>query len=121
MNNNQYEMSGSEAEIWSQIGGLKEAVRENRRQQCALSESDGEIRAQIAELSAAYLEMQQQRPAPTGEQRPVPTGEQRPVPTGEVARKYDDSDISKAFVFGAVTTGIIATLLYWANSGTEDK
>ena len=113
MNNNQYEMSGSEAEIWSQIGGLKEAVRENRRQQCALSESDGEIRAQIAELSAAYLEMQQQRPAPTGEQRPVPTG--------EVARKYDDSDISKAFVFGAVTTGIIATLLYWANSGTEDK
>ncbi len=113
MNNNQYEMSGSEAEIWSQIGGLKEAVRENRRQQCALSESDGEIRAQIAELSAAYLEMQQQRPAPTGEQRPVPTG--------EVARKYDDSDISKAFVFGAVTTGVIATLLYWANSGTEDK
>ena len=105
MNNNQYEMSGSEAEIWSQIGGLKEAVRENRRQQCALSESDGEIRAQIAELSAAYLEMQQQRP----------------VPTGEVARKYDDSDISKAFVFGAVTTGVIATLLYWANSGTEDK
>ena len=113
MNNNQYEMSGSEAEIWSQIGGLKEAVRENRRQQCALSESDGEIRAQIAELSAAYLEMQQQRPAPTGEQRPVPTG--------EGARKYDDSDISKAFVFGAVTTGVIATLLYWANSGTEDK
>ena len=113
MNNNQYEMSGSEAEIWSQIGGLKEAVRENRRQQCALSESDGEIRAQIAELSAAYLEMQQKRPAPTGEQRPVPTG--------EVARKYDDSDISKAFVFGAVTTGVIATLLYWANSGTEDK
>ena len=114
MNNNQYEMSGSEAEIWSQIGGLKEAVRENRRQQCALSESNGEIRAQIAELSAAYLEMQQQRPAPTWEQRPVPTG--------EVARKYDDSDISKAFVFGAVTTGVIATLLYWwANSGTEDK
>ena len=108
MNNNQYEMSGSEAEIWSQIGGLKEAVRENRRQQCALSESDGEIRAQIAELSAAYLEMQQQRPAPTG----------------EFASNHGDNNFSKGFVTCLGVVGLVvgaATLLYWANSGTEDK
>ena len=108
MNNNQYEMSGSEAEIWSQIGGLKEAVRENRRQQCALSESDGEIRAQIAELSAAYLEMQQQRP----------------VSTGGSARNNWDINFSKGFVTCLGVVGLLAgtaTLLYWANSGTEDK
>ena len=105
MNNNQYEMSGSEAEIWSQIGGLKEAVRENRRQQCALSESDGEIRAQIAELSAAYLEMQQQRPASAG----------------EFARNNGGNDFSKGLIVGVGIAGGIAALLYWACSGTDNS
>ena len=98
-------MHRSEAETWSQIGELKEAIRENRRELCALSESDGEIRGQIAELCAAYSEMQQQRPASAG----------------EFARNNGGNDFSKGLIAGVGIAGGIAALLYWACSGTDNS